>query len=267
MLVDSHCHLDYVTSGEELDAVVTRARSAGVGAFLTISTRLVRFPGVLAIAERYEDVWCSVGVHPHEADSEPDVTVRRLAELGAHPKVVGIGETGLDYHYEHSPRDVQQRSFRTHVAAARETGLPLIVHSRNAEADTARILAEEYRAGVYGGLLHCFSATRQLAEKALEIDFRISFSGIVTFKNAEEVREAARIVPLDRLLVETDSPFLAPVPHRGKTNEPAYVVHTAGKVAELKGMTAPELAAATTANFFDLFTKAGRPDRHDKDLM
>ena len=267
MLVDSHCHLDYVASDEELDAVVARARSAGVGALLTISTRLDRFPGVLAIAGRYDDVWCSVGVHPHEADSEPDVTARRLAELGTHPKVVGIGETGLDYHYEHSPRDVQQRSFRTHIAAARETGLPLIVHSRNAEADTARILAEEYRAGVYRGLLHCFSATRQLAEKALEIDFRISFSGIVTFKNAEEVREAARIVPLDRLLVETDSPFLAPVPHRGKTNEPAYVVHTADKVAELRGMPAPELAAATTANFFDLFTKAGRPDRHDKGLM
>ena len=260
MLVDSHCHLDYDVLSEDLDAVVARARAAGVGAFLTISTSLDRFPGVLAIAERYEDVWCSVGVHPHEASSEPDVTARRLIELCKHPKVVGVGETGLDYHYEHSPRDVQQRSFRIHIAAARETGLPVIVHSRNAEADTARILVDEYRDGAYSGLLHCFNATRQLAEKALKIDFLISFSGIVTFKNAEEVRETARTVaPLDRLLVETDSPFLAPVPHRGKTNEPAYVAHTADKVAELRGMPVSELAEATTGNFFGLFTKARRP--------
>lgn len=255
MLVDSHCHLDYGALSEKLDAVVARARSAGIGAMLTISTRLDRFPGVLAIAERYEDIWCSVGVHPHEAGGEPDVTVRQLVELSDHPRVVGIGETGLDYYYEHSPRDIQQRSFRTHITAARETGLPVIVHSRNAEADTARILTDEYRNGAYFGLLHCFSSMRQLAEKALEINFLISFSGIVTFKNADEVREAVRIVPLDRLLVETDSPYLAPAPHRGKTNEPAYVVHTASKVAEVKGVSCLELADATTENFFDLFTK------------
>ena len=261
MLVDSHCHLDYGALSEKLDVVVARARSAGIGAMLTISTRLDRFPDVLAIAERYEDIWCSVGVHPHEAGGEPDVTVRQLVELSDHPRVVGIGETGLDYYYEHSPRDIQQRSFRTHITAARETGLPVIVHSRNAEADTARILTDEYRNGAYLGLLHCFSSMRQLAEKALEIDFLISFSGIVTFKNADEVREAVRIVPLDRLLVETDSPYLAPAPHRGKTNEPAYVVHTAGKVAEVKGVSCPELADATTGNFFNLFTKVKPPAR------
>lgn len=261
MLVDSHCHLDYGALSEKLDVVVARARSAGIGAMLTISTRLDRFPDVLAIAERYEDIWCSVGVHPHEAGGEPDVTVRQLVELSDHPRVVGIGETGLDYYYEHSPRDIQQRSFRTHITAARETGLPVIVHSRNAEADTARILTDEYRNGAYLGLLHCFSSMRQLAEKALEIDFLISFSGIVTFKNADEVREAVRIVPLDRLLVETDSPFLAPAPHRGKTNEPAYVVHTAGKVAEVKGVSCLELADATTWNFFNLFTKVKPPAR------
>ncbi len=262
MLVDSHCHLDHEALSGDLDGVVARARSAGIGAALTISTRLDRFPDVLAIAERYEDVWCSVGVHPHDtAAAEPAATARRLVDLCDHPKVVGVGETGLDYHYEHSPRDVQQRSFRAHIAAARETGLPVIVHSRNAEADTARILADEHGGGTFTGLLHCFSATRQLAEKALEIGFLISFSGIVTFKNADEVREAARIVPPDRLLVETDAPYLAPVPHRGKTNEPAYAVHTADKVAELKGMSGSELANATTRNFYDLFTKAEWPAR------
>lgn len=260
MLVDSHCHLDYDSLSEEIDMVVARARSAGIGTMLTISTRLDRFSGVLAIAERFEDIWCSVGVHPHEAGAESNVTTRQLVELSEHPKVVGIGETGLDYYYEHSSRELQQQSFRAHICAARETGLPIIVHSRNAEADTAQILTEEYAEGAYPGLLHCFSATKQLAENALEIDFRISFSGIVTFKNAGEVRDAAQIVPMDRLLVETDAPYLAPVPHRGKTNEPSFVVHTAATVAELKGVTDAEIADVTTENFFRLFTKVRRPE-------
>ena len=260
MLVDSHCHLDCDSLSEEIDMVVARARLAGIGTMLTISTRLDRFTGVLAIAERFEDIWCSVGVHPHEAGAESDVTTRQLVELSEHPKVVGIGETGLDYYYEHSSRELQQRSFRAHICAARETGLPIIVHSRNAEADTAQILTEEYAGGAYPGLLHCFSATKQLAETALEIDFRISFSGIVTFKNAGEVRDAAQIVPMDRLLVETDAPYLAPVPHRGKTNEPSFVVHTAATVAELKGVTNAEIADVTTENFFRLFTKVRRPE-------
>lgn len=260
MLVDSHCHLDYGTLSEDIEAVVDRARSAGVGTMLTISTRLDRFPDVLAIAERFDDVWCSVGVHPHEAADAPDITARTLIELSEHPKVVGIGETGLDYYYEHSPREEQQHAFRVHIEAARETGLPIIVHSRNAETDTAEILTEEYGKGAFPGLLHCFSATRQLAEEAMKIDFLISFSGIVTFKNAHEVHEAARIVPMNRLLVETDAPYLAPVPHRGKPNEPSYVVHTAGTVARLKGITDAELAEATTANFFKLFKKIHHPE-------
>jgi TatD DNase family protein len=267
MLVDSHCHLDYDPLSEEIDMVVARAQSAGIGTMLTISTRLDRFPGVLAIAERFEDIWCSVGVHPHEAGAESDVTTRQLVELSEHPKVVGIGETGLDYYYEHSTRELQQRSFRAHICAARETGLPIIVHSRNAEADTAHILTDEYAKGAYPGLLHCFSATKQLAENALEIDFRISFSGIVTFKNAGEVRDAAQIVPMDRLLVETDAPYLAPVPHRGKPNEPSFVVHTAATVAELRGITSAEIADVTTENFFNLFAKAKRPGESRKNVQ
>jgi TatD DNase family protein len=259
MLVDSHCHLDYDSLCEELDVVVERAQAAGIGTMLTISTRLDRFAGVLEIAERYDDIWCSVGVHPHEASTQPGLTARQLVELTQHPKVIGIGETGLDYYYENSPREVQQKSFRAHIAAARETGLPVIVHSRNAELETARILTDEYESGPYPGLLHCFSATRQLAEKAIEIGFKISFSGIITFKNADEVREAARIVPLDKILVETDAPFLAPVPHRGKTNEPSFVTHTAAAIAEVKKIPQDELWAATTRNFFNLFQKALKP--------
>ncbi|MBH61520.1 MAG: LuxR family transcriptional regulator [Alphaproteobacteria bacterium] len=261
MLVDSHCHLDYDPLSAELDAVVDRARAAGIGTMLTISTQLDRFPGVLEIAERFDNIWCSVGVHPHEASREPELTAKRLIDLSKHSKVVGIGETGLDYYYEHSPRDLQQQSFRAHITAARETGLPVIVHSRNAEVDTTRILMDEYMMGPYPGLLHCFSATRQLAENALEIDLRISFSGIVTFKNADEVREAVRIVPLDRILVETDAPYLAPIPHRGKINEPSFVTHTAAAVAELKGMPQDALWEATTENFFELFRKAEKPQK------
>lgn len=259
MLVDSHCHLDFPEFAPELDAVVSRAREAGIGTMLTIGTSLERFPGVLAVAERYPDVWCSVGVHPHEAEKEGQGTPDRLIELARHPKVVGIGETGLDYFYEHSPRQQQVDSFRAHVAASRATGLPLIVHTRDADQDTADILSEEYAKGPFPGLIHCFSSTRVVSEKALELGFSISISGIVTFKPAEELRAIVRDLPLEKLLVETDSPYLAPVPKRGKRNEPAFVAHTAAKVAELKGLGVAELARATSANFFKLFSKVTPP--------
>ncbi|HEX7006723.1 MAG TPA: TatD family hydrolase [Alphaproteobacteria bacterium] len=258
MLVDSHCHLDFPDFAEDLDGVMTRARDAGVGAMITICTRLSRFDEVRAIAEARENVWCSVGVHPHEAAEEGGDDPRRLLELARHDKVVGIGETGLDYHYEHSPRDAQQRSFRAHIAAAREAGLPLIVHTRDADADTIAILAEEQAKGAFTGLIHCFSSSREVAEKALEMGLYISISGIVTFKKAEALRETVAAVPLDRLLVETDAPYLAPVPHRGKRNEPAFVAGTAACVAEIKGIAPEELARATTDNFFRLFAKARR---------
>jgi TatD DNase family protein len=259
MLIDSHCHLDFEDFGAEREEVLARARRAGVGGMLTICTRVTEFPAVRALAEANGDVWCSVGIHPHEAASQPETDAARLADLAAHPKVVGIGETGLDFFYDHSPRDRQEAVFRAHCAASRETGLPLIVHTRDADDEVAAILREESRGGRLRGVIHCFSSGRQLAESALEIGFYISLSGIVTFKKAEELRTVARdIVPLDRLLVETDAPYLAPVPYRGKRNEPSYVVHTAALVAELKGVSPEALADATTANFFRLFDKAGR---------
>ena len=255
-LVDSHCHLDFPDFADELDAVIGRARDAGVGAIQTICTRLSAFDGVLALARRYDGVYCSVGVHPHDVAGEPGFAAADLVARTRDPKVIGIGETGLDYHYEHSPREAQQASFRAHAAAARETGLPLIVHTREADADTAAILADEMRAGPFTGLIHCFSTSRELAENALERGFYISLAGILTFKNSEALREIARDVPLDRLLVETDAPYLAPVPRRGKRNEPAWVVHTAAVLAEIKGVAPDVLAAATTRNFFDLFARA-----------
>jgi TatD DNase family protein len=259
MLVDSHCHLDFPQLISDIDGVVARAEEAGVGMMLTISTALSRFDGVLAIAERFDNIYCTVGVHPHEAETEPDTVARQLIDRASHPKVVGIGETGLDYFYEHSPRDIQQHVFREHIRASRETGLPLIVHTRNADDDTARIMREEMEEGAYPGLIHCFSSSRELAEKSVELGMYISISGIATFKKAEELRETIRGVPLDRLLVETDSPYLAPVPFRGKDNEPSFVVHTARKVAELKELAPEELASVTTENFFRLFGKVRRP--------
>ena len=259
MLVDSHCHLNFEQLSSELDDVVARARAVGVGHMLTIGTKLREFDGVRAIAERYEDIHCSVGVHPHEAESEGDeVTAAKLIELAAHPKVVGIGETGLDYFYEHAPRELQKKSFRLHIEAARQTGLPLIVHTRDADEDTAQILQEEYGKGPFTGVIHCFSSGWEVAEKSMEIGFYISISGIVTFKAAEELRDHVSRIPVERLLVETDSPFLAPVPKRGKTNEPSFVAHTAAKVAELKGLDLDRLAAITTDNFFNLFNKIER---------
>lgn len=254
-LVDSHCHLDFPDFSEERDAVVARAREAGVGIMVTISTKLSEWDRVRAIAEHYPDIYCTVGIHPHETETEQEADTAKLVELAKHPKVVGIGETGLDYYYEHSDRDVQIRSFRAHIAAARETQLPLIVHTREADDDMATILSEEMEKGAFPGLLHCFTSSRGLAEHALGLGFYISISGIITFKNAEALRETVRDVPLDRLLVETDSPYLAPIPNRGKRNEPAFVIHTARKVAEVKGIAPEELTAATTRNFLKLFSR------------
>jgi TatD DNase family protein len=256
MLVDSHCHLDFADFAAERAAVVARARAAGVATMLTIGTRLDEFARVRAIADADSDIWCSVGAHPHEAADHADLVPDQLTMLAAHPKVVGIGETGLDYHYDLSPRDIQQRVFRVHIAASQATGLPLIIHAREADNDVARILGDERPPP---GVLHCFSSGRGLAEAALGFGFYISISGIVTFKNAEELRAIVCDVPLDRLLVETDSPYLAPVPHRGKRNEPAFVKATAAAVAALKGVELEVLAAATTANFFHLFAKASPP--------
>ncbi len=257
MLVDSHCHLDFPDFAEELDAVVDRARQAGVGRMVTICTYLSRFDRILAVAERYDDVLCSLGVHPHQAAEEFEgVTVERLVAMSKHPKVIGLGETGLDYFYDKSPRDVQQECFRRHIRASLEAGLPLIVHTRDADDDTMRIVKEEAAGQPVSGLLHCFSSGRQLAEEALEFGFYLSLSGIVTFKKSEDLRAIVKDVPLDRILVETDAPYLAPIPFRGKRNEPAYVAHTAATVAEVKGVDAAELARATTENFFRLFPRA-----------
>jgi TatD DNase family protein len=257
MLVDSHCHLDFPDFAAEREAIVTRARSAGVTTMLTISTRLDEFDRVRAIAEAYDAIWCSVGAHPHEAKDHTALVPHELVTRAAHPKVVGIGETGLDYHYDLSPRDVQERVFRVHIEASRETGLPLIIHAREADREVAQILDEEQPPP---GVMHCFSSGRGLAERALAAGFYISISGIVTFRNAEELRAIVRDLPLDRLLVETDAPYLAPVPYRGKRNEPAFVTATAAAVAALKGLQPEEVAGITSANFFRLFGKA-KPSR------
>ena len=259
MLIDSHCHLDFPDFATELDAVVARARQAGVGTMLTIGTKLKAFEGVRNIAERFDDIWCSVGVHPHEAAEEPIEEASALIAHAQHPRVVGIGEAGLDYYYEHSPKQDQIRNFRAHIAASRETGLPLIVHARDADDDLCQIMEEESGKGAFPGLIHCFSSTAKLANTALKLGMMISISGIVTFKKAEELRAIVANVPLDRLLVETDSPYLAPIPHRGKRNEPAFVAHTAAAVAKLKNVDVERLADATTDNFFRLFKKPRRP--------
>src|SRR5579864_2518043 len=256
MLVDSHCHLDFAEAAERPE-IVARAKRAGVKTLLTISTKLDEFPTVRAIAESDPDIWCSVGVHPHEAAVEPAATIDGLVEATRHPKVIGIGETGLDFYYEHSPRPRQAEIFRIHIAAARAAGVPLIVHTRDADPETIAILEEERPPA---GVIHCFSTGRALAERAVALGFYISISGIATFKTATELRNIVRDLPLDRLLVETDAPYLAPVPLRGKRNEPAFVTHTAALVAELKGISPDDLARATTANFFCLFTKARPPE-------
>ena len=255
MLIDSHCHLNYKGLVEDQANVLERSRAAGVDLMLNIATRESEWDAVLDTAVRESDVWATVGIHPHEADEHPHVDTAKLVERAAHPRVVGIGETGLDYYYNHSDRERQQKSFRSHIAACRETGLPLIVHTRDAEEDTIRILREEMEQGAYSGVIHCFTASGAFADAAMALGFYISISGIVTFKNARDLQETAARLPLDRLLVETDSPFLAPVPHRGKPCEPAYVADTARFLASLRGESVEQLAAATSANFRTLFAK------------
>lgn len=262
MFVDSHCHLDFGPLAKRRGEVLANAREVGVGRFVTIGTTLTDFPKVLAIAEENADVYASVGVHPHEAEKEGEgIDAAGLVKLAAHPKIVGIGETGLDYFYDHAPRDAQARNFRQHIRACIETGLPLIIHTRQAEEDTMKILSEE-RAGAetrLKGVFHCYSSNMELARFALDIGFFLSFSGILTFKKSDNVRAAAGIVPMDRLLIETDAPYLAPEPYRGKICEPSYVVHTASHLAALKGVSIQAVERATTENFFRLFDKAGRP--------
>ena len=256
MLVDSHCHLNYKGLVEEQDQVLERARQSGVTAMLNISTRESEWNDIVATANREPDVWSSIGIHPHEADSHPDVDLAKLVAKAAQDRVIAIGETGLDYYYDHSDRDRQRQSFRTHIHAARQTGLPIIVHTRDAEEDTAAIMAEEMEQGAYTGVIHCFTASEDFARKALEMGLFISISGIVTFKNAKDLQETAARLPGDRLLVETDAPFLAPVPHRGKTGEPAFVADTARFLADLRGEEYSDLCETTSRNFYRLFRKA-----------
>lgn len=264
MLVDSHCHLDFPDYADDLDAVIARAQDAGVERMLTICTRLHRLERTLELIGRYDGVYGAAGVHPHEAEKEGDVALDRLVEIARHPKIVGLGETGLDFYYDHSPRAEQEASFRTHIRAARETGLPLIVHTRNADADTVRVLKEE-GAGQAGakplrGVIHCFSSGRGLADAAIGFGFYISLSGIFTFKRSQEIRDVVADLPMDRLLVETDAPYLTPDPMRKvKRNEPAMVVHTAARLGEVKGLTPAETARRTSANFFALFDKVPAP--------
>ncbi len=261
MLVDSHCHLDFPDFADDIAGVVARARAAGVAGMVTISTHFDRAPSLSAIAQRFAGVWCTVGVHPHEAESHSAVTAVSLCDaVNANPRVIGLGETGLDFYYQHSPREAQERLFRAHIAAARETDLPVIVHTREADTRTIEILSEEMAVRPFTGLIHCFSTSRALAEQAIKLGFYISVAGIVTFKKAEELRAIVADLPLDRLLVETDSPYLAPMPNRGKRNEPSFLAHTAAYIAALKGVSADELGSATTDNFFRLFTRADRAE-------
>ncbi len=256
MFIDSHCHLNYKGLVEDQAAVLARARTAGVSGMLNISTRESEWDDVLRVAEREADVWASVGIHPHEADGHAHIDTAKLIARAAHPRVVAIGETGLDYYYNHSDRDQQRTSFRAHIAASRETQLPLIVHTRDAEADTAQILAEEMGKGAFPGVIHCFTASQDFAESALSLGLYISISGIVTFRNAKDLQASAVVIPEDRLLIETDSPFLAPVPHRGKPCEPAFVADTARFLANLRGIPVDLLAQKTSENFHQLFGKA-----------
>jgi TatD DNase family protein len=258
MLVDHHCHLDFPDFADDIGGVIGRAKAAGVGLLVSISTRIRRFDRLLRIAEAYDNVFCSIGTHPHYAHEELDIPVEEIVERACHPKVVAIGEAGLDYFYDNSPREAQERGFRNHIAAARATQLPLVIHARDADADTAAILTEETARGPFPAVLHCFTGGAELARTGLDLGLYVSFSGIVTFRKSEALREVARAVPLDRLLVETDAPFLAPGKYRGKRNEPAYVVETAAVLAQLKGISPQELARATTENFFRLYSKAPR---------
>jgi len=267
MLIDSHCHLDFPDFSTELDGVVARARSAGIERMVTISTRVRRHDAVLEIAERFPDVYCSVGTHPHYAHEELDVTAADLVARTQNQRVVALGEAGLDYHYDNSPRDAQERGFRTHIAAARETGLPLVIHSRDADGDTARILEEETGKGAFPAVLHCFTGGPDLAQRAIALGLFISFTGILTFKTSDALRAIAAKLPADRILVETDAPYLAPGKLRGKRNEPAFVIETAKVLAEARGVSLDQIAQQTTANFFRLFCKVPRPATADKSMQ
>jgi TatD DNase family protein len=258
MLVDSHCHLDFPDFATDRGGIVARAVAAGVGVMVTISTRVRKFDQVLDVVGSYDNVYGSVGTHPHNAAEELDVTKDELICLSEHPKIVAIGEAGLDYHYDRSPRDAQAAGFRTHIAAARETGLPLVIHARNADDDMIRILEEETAQGAFPAVLHCYSSGPELARRGVALGLYLSFSGILTFKNSQAVRDIAAEVPADRLLVETDAPYLAPMPHRGQTNEPAFTVHTAGVLADVRGWSLDETARRTTENFARLFRKVPR---------
>jgi TatD DNase family protein len=258
MLVDHHCHLNFPQFAEQMDAVLARAEAAGVGICVTISTRIRKLDQLLAICEGRPNVFCSVGTHPHDAQHELDIPTSEIVRLSKHPKIVAIGEAGLDYFYQKSPREAQEDGFRRHIAAARETGLPLEIHTRDADEDTIRILEDEMAKGRFPALLHCFTGGEKLAMRAVELGLYISCTGVITYKKSDDLRAVIAKVPLDRLLVETDAPYLAPDPFRGKTNEPAFVAHTAAALARVKGVTGAEIAAATTANFFRLFTKVPR---------
>jgi TatD DNase family protein len=258
MLVDSHCHLDFPEFAPELDQVVQRARDAGVGRMVSISTRVRKHAQVLSIAEKFADVFCSVGTHPHYAHEELDVDAAALVKIAQHPKVVAIGEAGLDYHYDNSPREAQEQGFRAHIQAARETKLPLVIHAREADDDVARILREETGKGAFPAVLHCFTGGRDLAFAAVELGHYVSFTGILTFKNSQNLRDIAAALPADRVLVETDAPYLAPLPYRGKRNEPSYVVETAKTLAQTRGVSPDEIARQTTENFYRLFSKVPR---------
>jgi TatD DNase family protein len=259
MLIDSHCHLDFPEFGAELDDVVQRARDAGIGRMVTISTRVKRHDKVRAVAERFDDIFCSLGTHPHNAHEELDIGTDELLKRAAHPKVVAIGEAGLDYHYDNSPRGAQAQGFRAHIAAARQSKLPLVIHSREADDDMARILEEEGGKGAFPAVLHCFTGGRDLAMRAIALGHYVSFTGILTFKATQNLRDIAAELPADRILVETDAPYLAPGKFRGKRCEPAYVVETAKVLAKIRGVTLDEIARQTTENFFRLFSKVSRP--------
>jgi TatD DNase family protein len=259
MLVDSHCHLDFPDFAEDLDGIVARAQAAGVDRMVTISTRVRRLPALLAIAERFPNVFCSVGTHPHHSDEEDGIPTSELIELTRHPKVVAFGEAGLDYFYQHGSREAQERGFRAHIAAARATGLPLVIHTREADADCGRILEEEIARGPFRAVLHCYTGGRELAMKAISLGLSISFTGILTFKKSDTLRALAAELPADRIMVETDSPYLAPGKFRGKRNEPAYVVEVAKVLAETRGVSLQEISRQTSENFFRLFSKVPTP--------
>ncbi len=259
MLVDHHCHIDRPEFAQDLDGVVARAHAAGVGIMVNISTRIRRFDHLISVVQRYPSVYGTVGTHPHYAHEELDIPVSEIVRLSKHPKIVGIGEAGLDYYYKHSTPEAQAQGFRNHIAAARETGLPLEIHTREADQDTIKILEEEHAKGPFPAILHCYTGGPELARRAVELGLYVSFTGVVTFKKSEALRDIACAVPLDRLLIETDAPYLAPEPYRGKLNEPAYMVHTAAALAAARGIPAADLARATTENFYRIYTKVKRP--------